>query len=248
VSAFRAIVSCAAIAFGLQSLLVPAGAAPEIRADDGAAAVRRAAELYAGSSRGIAAFDVTTRTQIRGGPYHRDDLEAAAYVIIDGKPQRKRVLKLVEGRRVADAAELERASTKPDGPLSRFGMRLPYLTDSVDAYAYEPPRAENGATSIPFRATVRDESHGDGTIALDAQRRPLRVVFRPAKLPEHASEATVTVEFGTVAGGRWDVTRIVRAFSGRMGIVAGRVDSASTYEAYRTFPNAESANAAIERE
>ena len=222
--------------------------APEMRADDPVAAVRRAADTYAVATRGVVAFDVTTRSAVRGGPYRRDDLESAAYVVTDGKPSRKRVLKLVEGRHVADAAELQRASAKPDGPLSRFGMRLPYANGSVDAYAYEPARAEDGLTSIAFRANVRDESHGDGSIAIDEQHRPVRVVFRPAKLPEHASEATVTVEFGTTATGRWDVTRIARAFSGRVGIVGGRVDSVSTYDAYRAFPTADLANAAIDRE
>jgi len=42
------------------------GATPEIRADDGIATARRAAETYAAATRGIVVFDVTTRTLIRG--------------------------------------------------------------------------------------------------------------------------------------------------------------------------------------
>jgi hypothetical protein len=237
-----------AAACGAVLLLALAGAAPAVRPDDAAALVRGVAESHAAAARGVVVFDVTTRTQVRGGPYHRDDLEKAAYVVVDGKPSRKRVLQLAEGGRAAGGDALERASAKPDGPLSRFGMRLPYASEAVDAYAFEAPRAEGGETVIAFRTTVRDESHGDGTMALDAQRRPVRVVFHPAKLPEHVSEATVTVEFGTVATGRWDVTRIERAFSGRLGIIRGHVGSTSTYDAYRTFPTLDLGHAAIERE
>jgi hypothetical protein len=238
----------ALVGVALAGAVLLAGAAQELRPDEGIATARKAAELYAAATRGVVAFDVTTRTQIRGGPYRRDDVESVAYVVVDGKVSRKRVLRLVQGSHTANADELRRESAKPDGPLSRFGMRLPYLAEAVDAYAFDAPREESGTTTLGFRTTVRDESHGDGTMSLDAQHRPVRVVFHPAKLPAHASEAIVTVEFGTVATGRWDVTRISRAFSGRLGIVAGHVDSASAYDAYRTFPNAESANAAIERE
>jgi hypothetical protein len=224
------------------------GASPAAHADDAAALVRAVAGAHAAAARGVVAFDVTTRTQIRGGPYHRDDLEKAAYVTIDGQASRKRVLQLTEGGRAATADGLERASAKPDGPLSRFGMRLPYATESVDAYAFDAPRAEGGGTTIAFRTNVRDEAHGDGTMLLDADRRPVRVVFHPAKLPEHVSDATVTVEFGTVGTARWDVTRITRAFSGRLGIIRGRVDSTSTYDAYRSFATPEQGNAAIDRE
>jgi hypothetical protein len=236
------------LGFLLLAATALAGAAPEPRADDGTSAARRAAETYAAATRGVIVFDVTTRTQIRGGPYHRDDVESAAYVVIDGKPSRKRVLRLVEGRHTAGADELQRASAKPDGALSRFGLRLPYAADAVDAYAFGQPRQEAGSTTIPFHAKVRDEAHGDGTLTVDAQHRPVRVVFQPATLPEHATAATVTVEFGTVAADRWDVTRILRSFSGRIGIVGGRVDAASAYDAYRSFASAELANAALERE
>lgn len=221
--------------------------APGIRSDDGAAMARAAADAYSAATRGVVVFNVTTRTEIRGGPYHRVDVETAAYVAVDGKPSRKRVLRLVEGAHAAEADELRRASAKADGPLSRFGMRLPYVADAVDAYTFEAPRATPAGAEIAFHAIVHDESHGDGTLTVDAERRPARVVFRPSKLPEHASDAQVTVEFGATGTGRWDVVRIARAFSGRIALMRGRADSVSTYDAYRTFPTPESAQAALDR-
>jgi hypothetical protein len=235
-----------AIVIGI--VLALAGATPVPHADDAAAIVRGIAEAHAVAARGVVVFDVTTRTQIRGGPYHRDDVEKTAYLAVDGRVSRKRVLQLAEGGHPAAADALERASAKPDGPLSRFGMRLPYSSDALDAYAFDPPRTEGGDTVIAFRTSVRDESHGDGTMVLDAQKRLVRVVFRPAKLPEHVSEATVTIEFGPVATGRWDVVRIARAFSGRLGILRGHADATSTYDSYRTFATPELGQAAIDRE
>jgi hypothetical protein len=223
-------------------------AAPAVRSDDGAATARAAADVYAAATRGVVAFNVTTRTQVRGGLYHRDNLENVAYAAVDGKPLVKRILHLVENGRTADADELRRASAKPDGPLSRFGMRLPYLSAAVDAYTFDPPRAEAGGTVIAFHTSVRDEAHGDGTMTVDAERRPVRVIFHPAKLPEHASDAQVTIEFGSNAAGRWDVMRIVREFSGRVGFIRGRVEAVSTYDAYRVYATAESARAALDRE
>ncbi|MDB5028349.1 MAG: hypothetical protein JWO66_2038 [Candidatus Eremiobacteraeota bacterium] len=223
-------------------------AAPAAHPADAAAIVREVAEAYAAAEHGALAFEVTTRTQIRGGFYKRDDLQSVAYAVVDGKPTLKRVLRLTQGRRVADAGELQRESAKGDGPLSRFGLRLPYHAAAAGAYAFEPPRADAAGIEIRFRASVRDESHGDGTLTVDAERRLSRVVFNPAKLPDRAAEATVTIEFGPVATGRWDITRIVREFGGRVGFLRGSVESTSTYDAYRSFATAELAHAAIERE
>jgi len=230
------------------------GASPAVRSEDGAAVARRVAETYAAATHGIVAFDVTTHTQLRAGPFRRDDLEDGAYVAVDGKPVRKRVIRYLDGRHAASSDDLQRLSAKPDPPLTRFGMRLPYLTEGVDAYAFDAPREGDGGTVIAFRATIRDEAHGDGTMTLDSQYRPVRVVFHPAKLPpKHegtatVTEATVTVEFGIVATGRWEVTRLVHAFSGRYGPLGARADATTSYDAYRFFPTVELAHAAIERE
>ena len=244
----------AALLGGIAMVAGLLGAAPAVRLEDGAGIVRRVAENHATATRGIIAFDTTTHTQLRAGPLRRDDVENAAYVAVDGKPVRKRVMRYLDGRHAAGSDELQRLSAKPDPPLARFGMRLPYLTDALDAYAFDPPHEGDGGTVVAFRATVRDEAHGDGTMTIDNQYRPLRVVFHPAKLPpKHegaatVSEATVTVEFGTVATGRWDVTRIVHAFSGRFGPLGAHADATTSYDAYRFFPTVEMAHAAIERE
>ena len=247
--------SRAALLLGATTLVAGLlGAAPAGRLDDAAAIAHRVAETHATATHGIVAFDTTTRTQLRAGPLRRDDLENAAYVAVDGKPVRKRVMRYLDGRHAASSDDLQRLSAKPDPPLARFGMRLPYLTEALDAYAFDPPHEGEGGTVIAFRTTVRDEAHGDGTMTLDSQYRPVRVVFHPAKLPpKHegaatVTEATVTVEFGTVATGRWDVTRIVHSFSGRFGPLGAHADSTTNYDAYRSFPTVELAHAAIERE
>jgi len=239
---------CAAsTAVGL--LLSQAPSASGADADEAAALVRHAADAHTESAHGVVVFDVTTHTEIRGaGLYRRDDVQRAAYVVVDGKLAHKRVLQLTEGRHIANADELQRASAKPDGALSRLGMRLPYSAQDLGAYTFDPPRAEGSETVIAFRTTARDEVHGDGTLTLDAERRIANVLFRPAKLPEHASGAAVTGVFGPVPTGRWDITGIVRVFSGRLGFFTGHVVATSVYEAYRTFATAELARAAIDRE
>ena len=246
--------SGAAVLLGVALVAGLLGAAPAARPEDGAALARRVAETYAAATHGIVVFDVTTHTQLRAGPFRRDDLEGAAFVAVDGKRVRKRVMRYLDGRHAASSDDLLRLSAQPDPPLTRFGMRLPYLVEAVEAYTFEPPREGEAGTVIGFRATVRDEAHGDGTMTLDSQYRPIRVVFHPAKLPpKHegsatVTEATVTVEFGTVATGRWDVTRLVHSFSGRFGPLGAHADATTSYNAYRFFPTVELAHAAIERE
>lgn len=247
--------SRAALLFGAVAIVAGLlGAAPAGRAEDGAAIAHRVAETYAAASRGIIAFDTTTHTQLRAGPFRRDDVEDGAYVAVDGKRVRKRVMRYLDGRHAAASDDLQRLSAQPDPPLTRFGMRLPYLAEAVEGYAFDPPRETDAGMQIAFRATVRDEAHGDGTMTFDGLYRPVRVVFHPAKLPpKHegtatVTEATVTVEFGTVATGRWDVIRLVHSFSGRFGPLGAHADATTSYDAYRFFPTVELAHAAIERE
>lgn len=230
-------------ALAAAALLLPA-AAPAWTADDGPALAHAAAAAYAASVRGTATFEVDSRTIIRGGPIHREDVETTRYVERDGHAVRKVVTQLVESGKTSDAEDLARRSAEPDGPLSRFGLRLPYTVPAD--YTYEAPRPAESHLALAFHATVRDEAHGDGTMVLDpAARRIVSVTFVPAKLPAHATSAQITVDFAAVAADRWDVVRITRAFAGRSGIFRGTATAVSTYVHYRLFATTEGAEAAL---
>lgn len=213
-------------------------------AADGAALARDAAAAYADDTRGVHVFEVATSIEIRGPLYRRNDDARVLYVERDGRFAQKRVLVHREGGKTSAPADLERLSSAADGPLARFGVRLPY--NAPAEYAYDAPRIDGSHATVPFRALVRDGSHGDGTMTVDlAAHRIVSLTLAPAQLPPHAATARVDLVFGPTGDGRWDITRAVHAFTGSYGILRGGAVATSTYGGYRTFATVAAAVAAL---
>ena len=226
---------------------VVVAAAASLDVTDGAAFARDVAAAYALQAKGVESFLVTTTFDARGGPIHKSGYSQAAYVVVNGVPARHRVLKNVEDNRASDGAHLAAMATEPEGPLSHFGLRLPYLAGAVADYRYAPPRETATTIDLDFTTIVKDEAHGNGTLSYDrTENRIARVVFVPAALPAHATAMTVTVDFGRTHEERWDVVKISRAFSGREGIISGKGTSISVYERYRGYPSESVALAALD--
>ncbi len=229
--------------------LVPRGAHAAAWPSDPSGLARAVGLAYESEERGTVAFDVTQNSAIRGGPFHRDDLDVTAFAETDGKLDHKAVLRHVEGGKSDDRAALAKREAEPESPLGRFGMRLPCDPAAQADYAFDAPQTASGGVVLPFRARVRDQAHGDGRIVLDpAGARIASIEFKPAVPPDRASAADVAIAFGPLAAGRYGIARIVRTFDGHVGPLRGRVTSTSTYGNVRVFASASAAAEAIERE
>lgn len=216
-------------------------------APEGLALARSVAAAYASEIHGVRTFAVTTRTEISGGFVHRTDFSETAYVDQDGVAVRKRVLRSVENGKVADAAALAKLSATVDGPLSRYGLHSPGDPRMLTEYRYAAPRETPAGVELAFESDAHDQAHGSGTMLLDpARTRILQITFKPNVLPEHATSATLTIDFGTVMEGRWDVVKITRSFAGRYGIFTGRATATSLYELYRPYGTANAAEEALD--
>lgn len=210
---------------------------------------RAVASAYESEERGVVAFDVAMTNTIRGGFYHRDDEDAAAFVTVDGRLVHKVVLRHVEGGKADDGAALTKRGAEPETPLSRFGMRLPCETSALAEYTFDAPQAKGATVTLPFHTRVRDQSHGDGAIVLDSAGGHIESIdFQPSVPPDKASAAHVVMTFGPLGGERYGITKIVRTFSGHVGPMRGSVVSNSVYQNVRVFPSAAAAIAAIDRE
>lgn len=244
----RRVLLCAVLA------LSAAGGAPRAASaapwpSDPSALARAVAASYETEERGVTAFDVTQNSAIRGGLFHRDDLDVTAFVETDGKLSHKAVLRHVEGGKSEDRAALARREAEPESPLGRFGMRLPCDPAAQADYSFDPPKAQAGGLVLPFHARVRDQAHGDGEIVLDAAGAHIASIeFKPAVPPARASGADVAIAFGPLALGRYGIARIVRTFDGHVGPLRGRVTATSVYGNLRVFPSATAAAEAVEKE
>ena len=192
------------------------------------------AQSYAAQVRGAATFVVQTHTTVRAGPMAHTEFSETAYAVADGAPSGKIVLRSLVNNAAANADQLAKLSAEPDRPLSRFGLRLPLLESAAGDYHYGELRESGGRTDVDFTAKVKDQAHGDGTASFDvAQKHVTQLVIRPAVLPPHATRMTITVEFGSVYEGRWDVVKITRTFSGREGFMTGSGSTTSVYDRYQ---------------
>ncbi len=247
----RRALPCLALAALLSAAggLAPRAALAAAWPSDPSALARAVAVSYETEERGVVAFDVTQNSAIRGGLFHRDDLDVTAFVEADGKLSHKVVLRHSEGGKSEDRAALDKRAAQPESPLGRFGMRLPCDPAAQADYSFDPPKPQADGVVLPFHARVRDQAHGDGQIVLDpAGAHIASIDFKPAVLPDRASAATVSIAFGPLAAGRYGIARIVRTFDGHVGPLRGRVTSTSTYGNVRAFASASAAAEAIERE
>ena len=213
-------------------------AAAPLTDDPGTARVRLICTHYAETSHGAVLFHVATQTEIHGGPIHRSEQSEAIYVSLDGGVVRKRYLHFRQNGRDLKPSDLAEKGEEVETPLSRFGLRLPYLRAVVADYRFDPPIDRGASIDIPFHALVRDQSHGDGLMTIDrANERIERIDERPAAMPPRADSGNVTVLFGPVGPDRWDITEIDHDFAGHAGFIHGTLRSNSHYDKYVPFPD-----------
>ena len=216
-------------------LVALATASIAVQSVEGESLARRMAQGYSTQVHGAATFVVQTRTTVRAGPMTHTEFNEVAYAEVDGTPAGKIVLRSLVNGAAANAVQLAKLSADPDGPLSRFGLRLPLMEPAAGDYQYSDPRETSSGANVDFATKVKDEAHGDGTLSADlAQKRITQVVIRPAVLPPHATRMTITIDFGSVVEGRWDIVKITRTFAGREGMMTGSGTTTSVYERYQT--------------
>ncbi len=215
-------------------LLAPLLLAAAPSADEAGSSRARAVALrYAEQSHGAVLFRVSTQTDIRGGPVRRNEVSEAIYLALDGGMVRKRYLHFRQNGRELDARDLGEKSEEVETPLSRFGLRLPYQRATLGDYRFDAPVDRGETIEVPFHAVVRDQSHGDGRMLLDrATDRIQRIDETPAVMPPHATSGTVSVIFGPTVGDRWDIIEIDHDFAGQLGILRGKLHSATHYDRY----------------
>lgn len=214
--------------------------------DPSGSRVRAAAQRYAEQCHGAVLFHVSTQTEIHGGPIHRSEHSEAVYVGLDGGIVRKRYLRFRESGKELGPSDLSEKSDEPETPLSRYGLRLPYLRAALTDYRFDPPTDHGSSVTIAFRSLVRDQSHGDGVMTIDrATDRIERIEEHPAAMPPHATSGTVTVIFGGTPAERWDITEIDHDFAGRAGWIRGTLRSSTHYDRYVPYPDQAHALAAL---
>jgi hypothetical protein len=211
---------------------------------DGEAIVRAAAAAYAAQTKPIVTFVAITELDVHGGPFHQHSFSETGYEETASTPVRRRILRDVESGKVLAADELAKRSAAPEAPTARFGMKLPIV--AIDDYTYAKPRQDGDEVAVDFKTSVRDESHGDGTITLYPDGRIATIVTHPVVLPPHATSLTTTIEFARVFEDRWDIVKITDTFTGRQGIISGGGSSVTTYERYRPWPTQSAADAALD--
>jgi hypothetical protein len=212
----------------------------------GSSRARAVALRYAEQSHGTLLFRVATQTEIHGGPIHRSEMSEALYLALDGGMVRKRYLYFRRNGRDLDARNLGEKSEEAETPLSRFGLRLPYLRATLGDYRFDAPIDRGATIEVPFHAILRDQSHGDGRMLLDrATDRIERIDETPAVMPPRATSGSVSVIFGPTVGDRWDIIEIDHDFVGQMGLLHGSLHSATHYDRYVPYADATRGLAAL---
>jgi hypothetical protein len=230
-------------------LLSPLGASARAWPSDAAGLARAVAEAYASEERGVIAFDVVQNIAIRTTLLRRDDVDVTAFVQSDGAVIRRAVLRHVEGGRSEDRDALMKREAEPESPLGRFGMRLPCDAAALPDYTYDSPIVDHDRVVLPFRARVRDQSHGDGRIVIDSANDHIESIdYVAAVPPARATSVKVTINFGSLSPERYGIVRIARIFDGHVGPFHGRVTSTALYTNFRLFSTIAAAVEAIERE
>jgi hypothetical protein len=219
---------------------VPAlGAATAPSAEDVSSELRDAVRTLSTERQGTTAFHRHVDSEQRA-PGHDASLDVHSGVLRDGdRIVAVRIYSQVANGTAASTDDLAKAQADADKKLSHDDYWLPLSEDQVADYRIESAACARCApteVAIAFTSLKRDESHGNGTIVVDASSHHIeRVDFVPSALPKYVDKANVTITFGRVLPDLWDVVEMHQHYAGHVLFIRGGADITTTLTNYRRF-------------
>jgi hypothetical protein len=226
------------VAIGLAAS--PASSAPTSAvAPDAPAILQGAVRTLASERQGLTAFHRHVDSEQRA-PGHDASLDVQAGLLRDGdRIIAARIYSQVANGKPASSDELAKAQADSDTKLQSDDYWLPLREDQIADYRIESGTCDQcppGSVAVRFTSLKRDESHGDGTIVVDASSHHIvRVDFVPSALPKHVDKASVTITFGRVLPDLWDVVEMRQHYAGHMLFISGGADITTSLSNYRRF-------------
>jgi hypothetical protein len=232
--------SFAALAVTIGLAASPAAAsAPSAPVADPSDALIDAVRTLASERQGVTAFHRDVASQQRA-PGHDASLDVHAGLLRDGDlVVAVRVYSQVANGTAAFPEDLAKAQAAADKNQPSDDYLLPLREDTLSDYRIAGAtcdRCAPGELALAFTSLKRDASHGDGTVVIDPTTHHIvRVDFVPSGLPKYVDRASVTVTFGQVLPGLWDVVEMRQHYQGHVYLIRGDADITTSLTNYRRF-------------
>lgn len=234
----RAARSFAAIGVAVFLAGLPSGAKTATPVPDAASELRDAVRTLANERQGVTALHRHADSEQRA-PGHDASLDVQSGLLRDGdRVDAVRIYSQITNGAPASAGDLAKAQADADKTLSNDAYWLPLREDQIAGYRIENGSCDGcapGTVAFRFTSLKRDESHGDGTVVIDASHHIVRVDFVPSAFPKYVDKASVTMTFGQVLPDLWDVVEMRQHYSGHVLFVRGGADITTTFSNYRRF-------------
>jgi hypothetical protein len=208
-------------------------------------AIAQAVRALAAERRGVTAFHRHYAYEERGPGHDKTLVVDSIRVRENGRLAAVRLLDRIENGKPDSPEALAKAQADADKQLPGEDFRLPLAAEALSDYRFEVlPVCEGcaaGSVAIAFTSVVRDASHGDGTVTIDAAHHIAALAFHPSALPAHADSGSITIRFDRVLPDLWDVTVTHEHYTGHVLFLHGWGDVVQTDSAYRRYPSVEDA-------
>jgi hypothetical protein len=225
-----------------------ATAAPQAGAADAAA---EAVRELAAERHGVTSFRFHYDYNEYGPAHKKTLVENSIELRNDGTLVKVRLLSRTSNGLAASSEELAKAQADLDKHLPDEDYRLPLTRDMLGEYRFsyaQTPCAgcPVGSVVIAFVSRVRDDGHGDGTMAIDpVSHHVLRLDFHPSVLPARADSGAIAMRFGQVLPDLWDIVETTQHYTGHFLFMHGGADVDQIYTAYERFPTLSEGLAAV---
>ncbi|MBV8491484.1 MAG: hypothetical protein JO199_13235 [Candidatus Eremiobacteraeota bacterium] len=174
------------------------------------------------------------------GPGHnvrneRDELDLRK----DGRLVAIRILSESNNGNPASADQIAKDQAQDDRQLPADDYVLPTTASALSDYQFSAGACTEcpaGSEAIAFTSVVRDDSHGDGLVAIDlASKHVLWMQFSPSVMPSHVDSASVSMTFGRALPDLWDMLGEKSRYDGHMLFIHGYATVERTDSEYRRF-------------
>ncbi len=224
----------------LSVVLVATSATTAPAQSNAAETVAEAARLLAAERLGVTAYRLHYDYREYGPAHNKTVVEDSLRLRNNGLLVRVRLLSSVSNGNVASHDDLAQKQSQLDKHLPDEDYRLPVESDALRdyrfSYAASCAGCPAGSTAILFTSIVRDNGHGDGTLAIDpTSHEVLRVEFRPSVFPSHVDSGTIVTVFGRVLPDLWDVVETKQHYTGHLLFMHGGADIDQVYGSYKRF-------------
>jgi hypothetical protein len=236
-----------AVAFGLLTS-PPSSAATPAAEPAVSSALREAIRTLASERQGVTAFHRHVDAE-QHAPGHDASLDVQSGLLRDGdRVVAVRIYSQVANGKTASSEDLVKAQGDADKNLPGNDYLLPLHEDQLSDYRIDSGTCDQcpaGSVAIHFTSLKRDESHGDGTMVVDASHHIVRIDFVPGAFPKHVDKATVTLTFGRVLPDLWDVVEMQQHYAGHVLFISGGADITTSLSNYRRFASRDEATKAL---